>query len=76
MRAAIEAYAAESPSGGCFHERCSSSERADFGSDCYTECLFDVVLGNETSAPAMTKDQLMTPWEAAFAPDTGCPVVQ
>eukprot|EP01043_Picozoa_sp_COSAG02_P048715 COSAG02_NODE_4815_length_4944_cov_12.040867_5_plen_347_part_00 len=75
LRAAVEAYAARSSAGGCFDQRCSAEERADFGSDCYTECLFDVLLGNETEAPAMTKEQLMVPWEAAFAPTTGCPVV-
>ena len=51
-------YAAKSPAGGCFYERCSAAERADYGSDCYTECLFDVLLGNETAAPAMTKQQV------------------
>jgi len=76
LRAAIEAYAASSAGGGCFQQRCTVSERTDFGSDCYTECLFDVILGNETAAPPMTKQQLMAPWEAAFAPGTGgCPTI-
>eukprot|EP01050_Picozoa_sp_SAG11_P031115 SAG11_NODE_9513_length_905_cov_1.284119_1_plen_207_part_01 len=67
LRAAVEAFG-----GSGFAARCSLAERRDVGSDCYTEALFDTILGNGTGGPAMPLARLVSVWEAAFAA-SGCP---
>ena len=67
LRAAVEAFG-----GGGFAARCSVAERRDVGSDCYTEALFDTILGNGTGRPAMPLARLVSVWQSAFAAG-GCP---
>ena len=67
LRAAVEAYG-----GSGFAARCSVAERRDVGSDCYTEALFDTILGNGTGRPAMPLARLVSVWQSAFAAG-GCP---
>ena len=42
LRAAVEAYAATAPGGGCFRERCSAAELGDFGCDWYDAHAFPI----------------------------------